>query len=68
MKEALICAPWFSDSSQKTLQCGDKEVIDIKRSIAGNYLNPRCDEAKIISWFKNPYTGCKINVKLYMNQ
>ena len=61
MKEVLICAYWFNDTSQKTLQCGDQEVIDIKRSITGNYWNPRCNEAEIASWFKNPYldSECK---------
>ena len=63
MKEVLICAEWFSYSSAKTLQCGDQQVIDIKRSIAGNYRNLQCNEAEIIPWFKNPYVGATMQKK-----
>ena len=71
MKEALICAPGFSNSSPKTLQCGDQEVIDIKRAKAGYYSYRQCNEGEIISWFNNAnaaYSLCKENVILPMYQ
>ena len=68
VKEVLICAPSFSDSTPKTLQCGDQEVIDIKRSTAGYYWKQQCNETEIISWLNNPdaeYPQCERNISFY---